>query len=459
MAQVSIFCLLILAACCSGASIPPQARLEAIYPRGLRVSIPDDAYNLFGFRGNLNEELNGLETSKWSKDVHGRTNGRWVFADKKVQLKLGDTIYYWIFVMKNGALFRQDPQEWTVTEFVNEDGTLANGQSTLSPKATSQKVPEPTSAAPPCEASSSAVMGRTNICRGDLIFSEEFDKNSIQELAYWDPEVKFPQEPDYPFNVYMAEGTLRLENGRLVISPLLLESKYREDFVHEQLDLTNTCTGLVGTRECTQVASGAQILPPVITGKITTRNKFNFKYGRVEVRAKLPRGSWLTPEITLEPRESVYGKLRFDSGLIRVAFAKGNDVFAMKLYGGPVLFDKDPYRSQFLREKVGVEIWNKEFHNYTMLWKPGFYSQLTERGATNAKHWVGTTRMAPLDEMFYVALGLRVGGINDFADEPYKPWRNMNRKATINFWNSKEEWFPTWREADMKVDYVRIYAL
>lgn len=43
------------------------------------------------------------------------------------------------------------------------------------------------------------------------------------------------------------------------------------------------------------MASGAQILPPVITGKITTRNHFNFKFGKIEVRTKLPGGSWLIP--------------------------------------------------------------------------------------------------------------------------------------------------------------------
>lgn len=47
--------------------------------------------------------------------------------------------------------------------------------------------------------------------------------------------------------------------------------------------------------ECVREASGAQILPPVMTGKITTKHKFNFKFGRIEVRAKLPSGNWLLP--------------------------------------------------------------------------------------------------------------------------------------------------------------------
>lgn len=56
-----------------------------------------------------------------------------------------------------------------------------------------------------------------------------------------------------------------------------------------------------------------------------------------------------------------------------MAFAKGNDVYAKKLYGGPVLTDTDPYRTLLLKEKIGIENWNRDFHNYTLIWKPGLY--------------------------------------------------------------------------------------
>lgn len=92
-----------------------------------------------------------------------------------------------------------------VTEFVNEDGTPATGQPTIQPTAsptggtTAPYVPPPTrptvTAAPPCQSSQTAVLGLTNICKGALIFSEEFEKNNVRELINWDPETKFPQEP------------------------------------------------------------------------------------------------------------------------------------------------------------------------------------------------------------------------------------------------------------------------
>ncbi len=39
-----------------------------------------------------------------------------------------------------------------------------------------------------------------------------------------------------------------------------------------------------------------------MSAKVTTTNSFHFTYGRVEVRAKLPKGDWLWPAIWLLPR-------------------------------------------------------------------------------------------------------------------------------------------------------------
>ncbi|XP_045536216.1 beta-1,3-glucan-binding protein-like [Papilio machaon] len=462
----------------------PPAKLEAIYPRGLRVSIPDDGFTLFAFHGNLNVEMEGLEAGQWARDITKVKNGRWTFRDRNAELKLGDKIYFWTYVIKNGLGYRQDNGEWTVTEFVNEDGTPVdpNNLPASTSSTTVHFIPSSVTVPPTsCHQSLTAVLGRGRVCRGDLLFNEEFDKNNIKDLSNWMPEVMFPQEPDYPFNVYLADGTLRLENGMLIISPVLLETKYHAGILSGTLDLTNTCTGMIGTWECSRTASGAQILPPVATGKITSKNKFNFKYGRVEIRAKLPAGSWLLPEINLEPRDNTYGKTNYVSGLIRIAFAKGNAVYAKKLNGGPILSDLEPYRSFNMKSKIGITNWNKDFHNYSLVWKPdrlefyvdgdmygtvdpgeGFYNSANQNGVTQAWHWVQGTVLAPLDQMFYVSLGLRVGGINDFddtKDAEIKPWKNGGRKAMYDFWTSKDAWFPTWYNADMKIDYVRVYAL
>ena len=50
------------------------------------------------------------------------------------------------------------------------------------------------------------------------------------------------------------------------------------------------CTG--NANECEQ--SGVNV-SPVVSGRISTRDKFSFKYGKIEIIAKLPVGSWLYP--------------------------------------------------------------------------------------------------------------------------------------------------------------------
>ncbi|XP_041986489.1 beta-1,3-glucan-binding protein 1-like isoform X2 [Aricia agestis] len=104
----------------------PQAKLEAIYPTGLRVSIPDEGFTLFAFHGKLNEEMDGLEGGQWSRDINVPKNGRWTFLDPNAKLQLGDKVYFWTYVIYNGLGYRQDDGEWTVTEFVNQDGIPVN---------------------------------------------------------------------------------------------------------------------------------------------------------------------------------------------------------------------------------------------------------------------------------------------------------------------------------------------
>lgn len=59
--------------------------------------------------------MEGLEAGHWSRDITKAVNGRWTFRDRNVQLKIGDKIYFWTYVIKNGLGYRQDNGEWTVT--------------------------------------------------------------------------------------------------------------------------------------------------------------------------------------------------------------------------------------------------------------------------------------------------------------------------------------------------------
>ncbi|CAG9561450.1 unnamed protein product [Danaus chrysippus] len=234
----------------------------------------------------------------------------------------------------------------------------------------------------------------------------------------WTPEIKFPGEPDYPFNIYLYDQSIQVKDGTLTIKPMTLESRYGEGAVHTFLDLADRCTGEIGTNECYRRAFGPQIIPPIISGKVTTKHSFAFKYGRIEVGARMPLGKWLIPEIQLEPRDNVYGTKRYASGLLRIACVRGNKESSKNLYGGPILYDSEPLRSAYLKEKVGFDQWSKMFHNYTLVWRPdgislyvdgenygnvvpgeGFAEEAMKHNIKSGSQWLRGTLMAPFDQM------------------------------------------------------------
>lgn len=56
------------------------------------------------------------------------------------------------------------------------------------------------------------------------------------------------------------------------------------------------CTANFNIQEsCSRVAGRQAILPPVASAKFRSKKSFNFRYGQVVIRAKLPKGDWLLP--------------------------------------------------------------------------------------------------------------------------------------------------------------------
>lgn len=50
-------------------------------------------------------------------------------------------------------------------------------------------------------------------------------------------------------------------------------------------------------QECERQAGLKRVLPPIVTAKFRSKKSFSFKYGRVEIRARLPKGDWLFPRM------------------------------------------------------------------------------------------------------------------------------------------------------------------
>lgn len=132
-----------------------------------------------------------------------------------------------------------------------------------------------------------------------------------------------------------------------------------------------------GTNACTAVSSAqaGTVINPVMSGRINTRGTKSIKYGKVEVRAKLPQGDWLWPAIWMLPAGNdtstaqgtgVYGGWPVSGeidvcGLFRVAFDAN-------VFGADHGSERQPAFVPFPRIQLCAlehELWSFPFRQYT----------------------------------------------------------------------------------------------
>lgn len=179
------------------------------------------------------------------------------------------------------------------------------------------------------------------------------------------------------------------------------------------------------------------------SGKILTKDLFAKKYGRFEIKAKLPNGGkGLWPAIWLLPNKEEYG-IWAASGEIDIMEGWGskiNQVAGTLHYG-----EAWPKNIHTGKEYVFKNSDVSEWHEYALEWTPGvikwfvdgeLYQTQSNWYSKNNNEAVNYTFPAPFDKEYYVILNLAVGGWFDGeTDEKTK--------------------FP----AVMEVDYVRVYDL
>lgn len=81
------------------------------------------------------------------------------------------------------------------------------------------------------------------------------------------------------------------------LCPLICEWKYLVNYICDSknilsVGLWHACTNGVNWG-CDRTAFGQEILPPIMSGKLTSHAAI--KYGRVNVRARIPKGDWIWP--------------------------------------------------------------------------------------------------------------------------------------------------------------------
>ncbi|XP_035445207.2 beta-1,3-glucan-binding protein-like [Spodoptera frugiperda] len=464
----------------------PDVTISALKPRGFRASIPDAPnVSLFVFQGNVNRPIGSTDVGTISGEVLQPKDGWWTVEEPGIELKIGDVINYYVVVTADRAGYIKDKLSYTVTAL--EDRTLT--PNTPPPPPPLRPTPSP----PECRPTATLVQGGT-ACAGQTIFEENFD-NFRDDI--WQIEQYLPSSPNFPFVSYQrlsSDPTVSVSNGELRIA-LNLQQRvpgFNADSIFTgSLNLYSGCTS-PAAEACMKQASGADILPPIVSGRIISKG-FAFTYGTVTIRAKLPQGDWIYPEMLLEPIRNKYGSPHYSSGVLQIASARGNKVLSSGttdysnkvLFGGPIM-DLQCHDTLLSSRTLTNDNWGDSYHEYSVRWAPDritlsvdgvewarveptasglrgrFPAQCTQLPRNLLQFG---SKMAPFDDYFYITLGMGAGSITEFPDgvktvnDRPKPWSNPGRKALLNFWQDMDSWLSTWNQPQLLVDYVKVVAL
>jgi beta-glucanase (GH16 family) len=174
------------------------------------------------------------------------------------------------------------------------------------------------------------------------------------------------------------------------------------------------------------------------SARINTRDRFAFRYGRIEARMKLPRGQGLWPAFWLLPQDQAYGSWAA-SGEIDIVEARnpgssgGNTIYGVLHYGGQWPRNVSSGEAYAVATDVTAD-----FHTYVLEWDEAeirWYVNGILFAVRNTWFTSASPFPAPFDQRFYILLNLAVGG--SFPGSP--------TASTI---------FPV----TMEVDYVRVYS-
>ncbi|KAJ6615840.1 concanavalin A-like lectin/glucanase domain-containing protein [Mycena sp. CBHHK59/15] len=213
-------------------------------------------------------------------------------------------------------------------------------------------------------------------------------------------------------------------------------------------------------------------------GDESTKSKGSLRYGRVEVRAKMPTGDWLWPAIWMLPVNNTYGPWP-RSGEIDIVESRGNGIAYTNRGANYVQGSLNWGPSPALNGVGHSYSWWTEkrtpfsagFHTYALEWTDRWlrvYFPATVRGADGQlaalqNPWANGTGATPFDQDFYLIMNIAVGSTNGWFPDGQgdKPWLDRAGNPPVDFIKGKSQWYPTWpqnvEDRAMVVDYVKMW--
>lgn len=266
-----------------------------------------------------------------------------------------------------------------------------------------------------------------------LVWSDEFNGSGQPDPTKWTYEEGFVRNKE---RQYYTAG--RLENARVENGALVLEAR-KEKFANPHFDSAQAASVDNAKGQAAYAKSANTSIPTAdyTSASLVTFGKAAWKYGRIEVRAKIPHGRGIWPAIWMLGTDR--GKVKWpDCGEIDIMEFVGfmshtihGNVHLPARYSGHV----DPVAAH-MKATIETDAPYDDFHIYAMEWNSERVS-IEFDGKTYLTYQNPHTGPAawPYDQPMYLLLNVAVGGTwggQKGIDDAIFPQR-------------------------MEVDYVRVY--
>lgn len=241
-----------------------------------------------------------------------------------------------------------------------------------------------------------------------MVWSDEFDGTGIDRVK-WGFDVDCWGGGNDEHQCYTkSKRNAAIEDGKLVIT-----ARYERV----------TGPALPEHLRRTSATPEAEVTRDISSARLTTRSKASWRYGKIEVRAKLPQGQGTWPAIWMLPEKDRYGSWAA-SGEIDILEAVNLGVPCAKCPGGrentilgTLHFGGKWPNNKYKGEEVPFpEVLDGGFHTYAIEWQPEKITWSVNGrvfAVRNADEWTTTGSKAlgaPFDQPFYLILNLAIGG-------------------------------------------------
>ena len=228
-----------------------------------------------------------------------------------------------------------------------------------------------------------------------LVWSDEFDYSGLPDQDIWNYEEGFLRNMEMQYYTRQRKKNVRIENGILVIEA------HKEEFVNPRYR-----AGSDSWQEQRKIAQ-------YTSGSINTLGKAEFRYGRIEIRAKLPRGNGMWPAFWMMGSNiEKAGWPRCGEIDIMEYVGKAPDiVHANCHFADPSVKTRTEHKSSGTGHTIVSEPWN-DFHIYAIEWDEKqitFFADGLQYSVLNIDD-AGTGPDNPFRQPQYLLLNFALGG-------------------------------------------------